>query len=323
MAAYRVPEFTLEQRAEAALHMLNPDRKWGLVSELARLYGVSRTMLYEIRDRALDVIVEALLPRQAGRPAQVTTLTVDKAFIDRTIAILPLLKGSVRDIRLGLNLILGVARSVGYISETLTAAGEQATAYNLGLTVPLPILGEADEIFQGRKPCLTLVDGRSFLVLNLTPAESRDATTWGLTYLELVERGVRFHDLACDGGPGLRAGVREAALAIPLRPDLFHILRDAHRLTQRLERAAYQAMETAERARRADLEARGIIRRRGRRLKIKVPLPQAEAEETQAMETFDNWCWLLGEVRQALEPITPAHRIVSVAEAKATLETAV
>jgi len=218
---------------------------------------------------------------------------------------------------------LGIGRSVGYISKTLTAAGEQATAYNRGITVPLPILGEADEIFQGRKPCLTLVDGRSFLVLNLTPAESRDGTTWGLAFLDLVERGIQFHDLACDGGTGLRTGVREAELVIPLRPDLFHILRDAHRLTQRLERAAYKAIETAERARRADLEARGIIRRRGRRLKIKVPLPQAEIEEANAIETFDNYCWLLSEIRQALEPITPDGRIISVVETKATIETAV
>jgi hypothetical protein len=325
MAEYRVPEFTLEQRTDVAVQMMVPlpERGWGLVSELARQYSVSRTTLYKIRDRGLGALAEALLPRDPGRPAQTSTLTVGKDFIDRAIAVLPMLKGSVRDIRLGLSLIFGVARSVGYISETLTAAGERATAYNRGVTVPLPILGEADEIFQGRKPCLTLVDGRSFLVLNLTPAESRDGTTWGLTFLDLVERGVQFHDLACDGGKGLRAGVREAELAIPLRPDLFHILQDARRLTRRLEGAAYKAIETAERARRADLEARGVIIRRGRRLKIKVPLPQAEVEEAQAIETFDNWCWLLSEIRQALEPITPAYRIVSVAETKATVETAI
>lgn len=325
MAEYRVPEFTLEQRAEAALQMLVPwpDRKWGLVSELAHLYGVSRTILYEIRDRTWEALVEALLPGEAGRPAQVTTLTVNKAFIDRTIAILPMLKGSVRDIRLGLELILGVTRSVGYVSETLAAAGEQARVYNLGVRVPLPILGEADEIFQGRKPCLTLVDGRSFLVVHLTPAEARDGTTWGVTYLDLVERGIQFHDLACDGGTGLRAGVGEAELAIPLRPDLFHLLRDAHRLTRRLAGTAYQAIENAERARRADLEAQVIIRRRGRPLKIKVPLPEAETAEAKAVELFDNWCWLLNEVRLALEPITPAHGLVSVTETKATLATAV
>ena len=64
MAEYRIPEFTLEQRAEAALQLLVPlpDRKWGLVSELAHLYGVSRTILYKIRDRTWDALVEALLP---------------------------------------------------------------------------------------------------------------------------------------------------------------------------------------------------------------------------------------------------------------------
>lgn len=325
MATYRVPEFTLEQRAAAALQLLVPvpERRWGLVSELARLYGVSRTRLYELRDGAWEAIIEALRPGEAGRPTQVIGLRVDKAFIDRTIAILPMLTGSVRDIRLGLELILGVSRSVGYISQTLTAAGEQATAYNLAMTVPLPILGEADEIFQGRKPCLTLVDGRSFLVLSLTPAQARDGTTWGLTYLGLMERGIQFQDLACDGGTGLRAGVREAKLAVPLRPDLFHLLQDAQRLTRRLEGAAYRALETAERARRADLEARGLRRRCGRRLKIKVPLSQAQIEETQAMATFDTWSWLLAEVRQALEPITPTHHLVSGAQTQATVQTAV
>jgi hypothetical protein len=320
-----VHKLDLSTRIMLAREMLRPipERQWGRATELAQTYDVSRTFLYDLRDRALDVLIEGLAPRKPGPQPQQESLMVDAAFIQRVITVMPMLKGTIRDIQQGLRLLFGIQRSVGYISQTLTAAGKQATAYNLSVTVPLPILGEADEIFQGRKPCLTLVDGRSFLVVNLTPAESRDGTTWGVTYLDLVERGIQFHDLACDGGKGLRAGVKEAQLAIPLRPDLFHILQDAHRLTRRLEGAAYKAMETAERARRADLEARGIIRRRGPRLKIKVPLPQAEIEETKAIEVFDNWCWLLGEVRLALEPLTPTHGIVSVAETKATIETAI
>ena len=325
MAEYRVPEFTAEQRAAAALQMLVPlpDRQWGLVSALVCQHGVSRTRLYELRDQAWDALVAALQPQPVGRPAQTTPLSVDKACIDRTIATLPLLKGSVRDVRLGLELILGVTRSVGYVSQALTIAGEQATEHNLAIRVPLPILGEADEIFQGRQPCLTVVDGRSFLVVNLTPAASRDGTTWGVTFLDLVQRGIQFHDLACDGGTGLRAGVREAELLIPLRPDLFHLLQDAQRLTRRLEGAAYRALETAERARQAELEARGLLRRRGPRLKLKVPLPAAECAEAVAIARADNWEWLVREVRQALEPITPAHRLVSVGESQATVETAV
>jgi len=325
MAHYRLSGLDLSTRIMLTLEMLRPipQREWGHATELARTYDVSRKFLYDLRDRALDALIEGLTPRTPGPQPQETSLTIDRRFIQRAIAVMPMLKGTVRDIQQGLRLLFGVERSAGYISQTLTAAGEQATTHNQGISVPLPILGEADEIFQGRKPCLTLVDGRSFLVVNLASAESRDGTTWGVTYLDLVERGVRFHDLACDGGTGLRAGAKEAELAIPLRPDLFHILQDAHRLTRRLEGAAYKAIETAERARRAHLEARDVIRRRGPRLKIKVPLPQAKIEEEKAIDVFDNWCWLLSEIRLALEPFTPTYMVVSVAETKATIETAI
>ncbi|HNT73517.1 MAG TPA: hypothetical protein PKH77_00720 [Anaerolineae bacterium] len=322
MAYYRTSELDLSTRTALAIEMLQPlpAREWGRATELARRYHVSRQWRYQLRERALDALRESLTPRQPGSQPRAQPLCIDQ---EHAIAVLPLLKGTVRDIQQGLHGWFGVHRSLGYISETLTAIGQQAEARNRGLAVPLPILGEADEIFQGQQPCLTLVDGRSFLVLNLTPAQSRDGTSWGVTYLDLVERGIQFHDLACDGGTGLRAGVKEAELAIPLRPDLFHILQAAHRLTRHLEGAAYQAMENTERAQRAELEAQGRIRRRGRRLKIQVPLPQAQRTETAAIALFDNWCWLLQEIRQALEPLTPAGDIVSCAAAQATLETAV
>lgn len=325
MAHYRLSELDLSTRVSLAREMLQPipEREWGRVTELAQDYGVSRAFLYQLRDRALNGLSSGLEPRQPGPRPLAEQLVIDRDLIRRAIVVLPLLKGTVRDIQQGLELLLGVQRSTGYISQTLTAAGQQAARVNEALRLPLPILAEADEIFQGRQPCLTVVDGRSFLVVNLTPVEHRDGTTWGVTYLNLVERGIQFHDLACDGGTGLRAGLKEAELAVPLRPDLFHILQEAHRLTRRLEAAAYKALETAERAHRADLEARGLRRRRGRRLKIKIPLPQAERQAAQAVDLFDTWLWLLGEIRQALEPISLAHQLVSVAAAQDTLATAI
>ena len=325
MGHYRLPELDLSTRISLVIDMLQPipDREWGRVTELADQYGVTRAILYQLRDRALEALKAVLVPGQPGPQPEAGTLLIDRDFIRRAIVVLPLLKGTVRDIQQGLNLLFDLNRSTGYISQTLQAAGEQATRYNQNLKVPLPILGEADEIFQGRNPCLTVVDGRSFLVVNLTPVDSRDKTTWGLTYLNLIEQGIQFQDLACDGGTGLRAGLKEAELAIPLRPDLFHILQEAHRLSRRLEGAAYKALETADRARRADLEKRGLIRRRGRRLKVSLPLAQAELEADQAVERFDTWAWLLGEIRQALEPITSAGRLVSVATTQATLETVI
>jgi len=158
--------------------------------------------------------------------------------------------------------------------------------------------------------------------LNLTPAEHRDGTTWGVTYLDLVARGVRFQDLVTDQGSGLLAGVREAQLTMPVRPDVCHVLDEGTQLTGQLERAAYGALTTAERTRRAAAEAQGQ-RRRGPRLKVKVPLAEAEATEAQTIARLDAWSWLYGEIRQALRPLTPTGRLTDVATAQTTIETAV
>lgn len=324
MAKYRIPELDLATRIMLAVEMLMPipQRAWGRATELAKANDISRTLLYKFRDRGLEALVAALAPQQPGPQPQTNMLVVNKAFVEQTIAVLPMLKGTVRDIQLGLELLFGIYRCVGYISQTLQQAGAAADTYNASLSIPLPVLGEADEIFQGRRPCLTVVDGRSFLVLHLSPAEARDGTTWGITFLDLAARGIQFQDLASDGAQGIRLGVQEAQLTMPLRPDLFHLLREAHRLGQRLERAAYRAIEIADRARRAEQEAQAPKRRRGRRLKVKVPRPQAEAQECQAIATYDGWNWLIQEVRQALEPLTSEGRLTTVAAARATVEAA-
>ena len=243
--------------------------------------------------------------------------------VRKAIAVMPVLTGSVRNIQTGLELLFGVQRSVGYISQTLQAAGQAADHQNDGMRVPLPVLGEADEIFSGRKPCLTVVDGRSFLVLNLSAAESRDATNWGLTFLDLVGQGVVFQDLAADGARGIRAGLRDAELAVPLRPDLFHLLRDGKKVQNRLEKAAYKAIRIAEKTVRAEREANQTTKRQGPPLKVNLTAAEAQQQETQAIATYENFCWLLTEVHQALEPITNFHGLQDPLQAQQTLETAI
>lgn len=325
MVQYRLSELELSTRVRLTAEMVlsAQERGWGRASQLAQQYGVSRTLLYEWRAKALQSLQEMLQPHCPGPRPLRQSLEISSSFIQRAIALWPMLTGSVRGIQTGLELLLGVERSVGYISETLQTAGEKAAAYNQAVVIPLPVLAEADEIFQGRRPCLTVVDGRSFVALNLTPAESRDATQWGVTFLELAERGVQFHDLVSDGAKGIRAGVQEAQLGIPLRPDLFHLLQEAHPITRRLERDAYQAIETVERVRRAQQEALAHHRRRGRPLKVDRSLAEALRQETQAITQFDLWRWLLHEARLALEPVQPGYRLGSAQTARDTLQTVV
>jgi len=68
MAHYRLAELDLSTRIAFALEMLQPipQREWGRVTELARTYDVSRMFLYDLRDRALEVLADGLLPRRPG-----------------------------------------------------------------------------------------------------------------------------------------------------------------------------------------------------------------------------------------------------------------
>jgi hypothetical protein len=300
-----------------------PDRKWGRATELAEKYGISRTLLYQLRDRAEEGLTKALLPRKPGPKPEEQDLIIDRDFIRRAVTVLSMLKGSVRDTQLGLKLLFDVSRSVGYISETLQEVGAAAADYNDSIRIPRPILGELDEVFQGRTPCLTVVDGHSFVVLNLTAADRRDGTTWGVTLLDLQERGIEFHDLISDGARGIRAGVEDAELAVPLHPDLFHLTRDAHRIARRLERAAYGAIKTAERARRAERERQAPKRRPGRPLKVEVSLTEAVKDEEDAIDTYDWYSWLWGEARRVLEPINEKGQLTMTKEARETMEVAV
>ena len=322
MAHYRLSHLDLSTRCCLAGRMLNPDRPWGEVTALARSYGVSRKFLYELCATATQAVLNALAPQPPGPKPEADTLVVDNPFLKKTITTLAMIPSSIRGIQLLLELLFRQHRAVGFISQTLQEAGTAAAEYNLRLPLPVSVLGEADEIFQGRQPCLTVVDGRSFLVLSLSPQERRDATTWGVTFLSLQERGVQFYHLACDEAKGLRAGVQEAGLAIPLCPDRFHWLREGYRLTQRLAARAYRAIKTADRARRATQEAQAPRHRRGPRLKVQVEQAQAEKEEAEAIRNHDLWVWLFQEVRQALEPFTPDGQIVSVEAARQTMQTA-
>jgi transposase-like protein len=100
-----------------------PERGWGRATELAEQYDISRTLLYHLRDQAQGALTQAFLPQPPGPGPEAATVLLDRDFIRRAVTVLALVKGSVRDIQLGLALLFGLSRSVGYISETLQEVG--------------------------------------------------------------------------------------------------------------------------------------------------------------------------------------------------------
>ena len=131
----------------------------------------------------------------------------------------------------------------------------------------------------------------------------------------------QFHDIASDGALGIQAGIRDAELAVPLRSDLFHLLRKAHSITRHLEAKAYRAIETTELARSIEQQAQEPKPRRGRPKSCKVSYADAQRLEGQAIERYDTWCWLFDELRQALQPFNARGELASSEEARQTLET--
>jgi hypothetical protein len=324
MSHYRLEHLDLSTRFHIAVQMLDPSRPWGLVTHLAEKHQVSRKFLYQQRDKAGTVLLTALAAKVPGRKLASAMLAVDRDHLRRSIVTLATaIPGSIRNIQACLELVLETHRSIGFISQTLKQAGEAASQQNRRLALPQPVLGEADEIFQGRNPCLTVVDGHSFAILYLSPQAQRDATTWGVSFLDLQDQGIRFQDVACDGARGIRSGMEQAELCVPLRPDLFHLLREASVLMRRLERQAYKAIEQADKVRRAEQEAKMPKQRQGRPLEVEKSLAEAQAYQQQTINRYDWFMWLHGEIRQALEPWTSTDMLISTQQARETIQTAI
>ncbi|MBC8255401.1 MAG: hypothetical protein H8E35_15430, partial [Ardenticatenia bacterium] len=134
MAHYRLSHIDLSTRVNLAMQVLNPGRRWGEVTDLAREYQVSRKFLYELKDKAISALLEALTPQQCGPQPKVDTLVVNREFLRRAIVILTTaVPGTVRGIQLALELLFNKHRAVGLISATLPEAGQGTKRYNAGL----------------------------------------------------------------------------------------------------------------------------------------------------------------------------------------------
>lgn len=320
MTQYQVARMDLSTRVEIGLKMLqnSTERGWGWVTEKAATYGVSRQMLYDIRDQLRAALVEALQPQAPGPKPHRQQVTIDAAYIRWATTVLAMLKGSTRDIQQGLALLFGVERSVGFVSETLQAVGHSAAAYNARVCPGQPVLGEADEVFQGMMPCLTVVDGQSFMVLNLSAAADRSGDSWARTFQRLTQQGVVFQDIVSDQACGLRAGLQAVGLDAVWRLDLFHLVQAGQQIEQKLENAAYRAIDKAERAQAYVDEQSASKRRIGRPRQAVGSVTAAQAQQAQSIEQYELWRWLLAEVRFALEPLH-GYRLNESAAARATL----
>jgi hypothetical protein len=232
------------------------------VSDLAREHEVSRKFLYQQVHTAQDALNRAFDPEPKT---------------EKVLFYLPVTKTWLRQLVLGLVLIChssyrGVVEllrdlfnhriSPGTVHNIVHGAVLDAQRINQQHDLSRIKIGLLDEIFQAGDPVLVGVDAQSTFCFLLSLEEHRDADTWGIRLLELVDQGFAPQATVADFGSGLRAGHQEALPGIPCYGDVFHALYTLGPLVRYLENRAYETIEARTKLERKQASAE---RRRGRK----------------------------------------------------------
>lgn len=284
------------QRRELALQVLVGTHP---VAELARQHQVSRKFLYQQADTATLALTQAFDPVPVADDV-LFHLPVTTAWLRQLVLALVLICHSpYRAVVELLRDLFDWKLCLGTVHNIVHSAVESARAHNRRGDLAGVRLGAHDEIFQAGHPVLVGVDTASTYCYLLSLEDHRDAETWGVRLLELVDQGFDPEAIVADAGSGLRAGQALALPEIPCRGDLFHILRDLEQLSRSLENHAYGAIAATERCRQQRDSAR---RHDGRGRAPSVPsaaqrLRRAQAASDIAVALSDEVALLLGWLR--------------------------
>ena len=249
-----------QQRQDLAIEVLAGTET---VSELARQHEVSQ-----------EVPLPTGSHRRGGSQRSLRTLKPTRR---QVLFYLPVTKAWLRQLVLGLVFIChssdrGVVEllrdlfdyriSLGTVHNIVHSPVAHARSINQQYDLSTILIGLLDEIFQAGDPVLVGVDAESTFCFLLSPEEHRDADTWGVRLLELVDRGFAPQATIADFASGLRAGHEEALPEVPCRGDVFHALYEVGPLVRYLENRAYEAIDTRTKLERKQATAE---RRHGRK----------------------------------------------------------
>jgi hypothetical protein len=251
-----------QQRQDLAVQVLAGAQP---VSDLARDYEVSRKFLYHQADTAREALTQAFHPHAKDEEV-LFYLPVTKAWLRQLVLALVLVcHAPYRAVVELFGDLLDWGIALGTVHNIVRSAVEPARAISGRVDLAGVRDGALDEIFQAQKPVLVGVDTASTYCFLLSLEEHRDADTWGVRLLELVDQGFHPQATVADAGTSLRAGQAEALPNVPCQGDVFHIVSDLKKVVGFLENRAYGALETTEQCeRRRDRLRRPTKRRRAK-----------------------------------------------------------
>jgi hypothetical protein len=232
----RRDDITGWERAQIAWQCWAAGPRDGTRQRLAQANQITRRTIYNIEQKAREVLPEALEPGPHGPTLRCSTVEVTREHLIRSVLVLYESGVSERDTQYCLQQMLGVQPALGWVSERLGELARQATQVN---TQWRPSIGESlagDEIYSQGHPNLLVVGNDSLFIYALTRQPSRDGDTWACVLWDTPDTD----QFARDGGTGLAAGAKMADK--PDQLDWWHVLRDLWRIDSSLERRAYGAL---------------------------------------------------------------------------------
>ena len=258
---FRRPDLTVSERLFIAAvgNLPAAVRPWGSLTWLSNVFQVSRPTVYAIArygraawlpEPPLPPAAPAVLAPAPVAPAAGPQVTVSERRLQRTLLTLALPgNAALRPMQAVLQAAFDQTRSVGYISELLSTAGQRAGQVLAQLDYrPLGrVIALRDETFFQARPILFVVEPRSGTILLGHVASGRSAETWGAALLVAQDSGVQLAGLVEDMGRTFPQSVKLAGLGLAIQKDPWHVLHWAGRVRRELERRALQALTTVDR----------------------------------------------------------------------------
>lgn len=229
------------ERLEIGLHVFRYKSRYGLVTDLARKYVVSRWFIYYCYMNVILLLDIQHENRQSLKPQYVWYEGLDA----RVLSLYLDTEASLSGVRRALKNLFGQQVCIGRISEILNTYGcllesSEAVTHRVQFI--------SDEIFIG-SPILVTVEPLSGYILSLELVDSRDKETWGACWIELIDNETgHIERIIADQAKGLLGGIEllcddSGQAKVIFQGDMFHIIMRLVAGITQAKRKAYSAIE--------------------------------------------------------------------------------
>jgi hypothetical protein len=149
--------------------------------------------------------------------------------------------------------------------------------------------GIADEIFFSTDPILVVTEPQSTAIGAIELSTSRDGDSWQ----QVLKRFPNLELVVSDWATGLRKGIKILPQQVEHQADIWHLSREVHRLTRKLEATTSQLLQEEEKARK-NLQKGKIDR---------ATLEKVEAKVSTNLEWMETYYQAIEKLVEVFDPI--------------------